>query len=82
VGGSIVNIENPENIEPDIIIAGRPCYTRPALAKALGKSEQTIAGWRTRGFGPPFIQIGRRVVYPQQEVLKWLDRRLVILNND
>jgi predicted DNA-binding transcriptional regulator AlpA len=72
-----MKIENPENIEPDIIIVGTPCYTRPALAKALGKSEQTVAGWRTRGFGPSFILLGRKVVYPQKEVLKWLDSQIV-----
>lgn len=77
-----MNIENPVKIDPDIIIAGKPCYTRPALAKALGKSEQTVAGWRTRGVGPSFINLGRKVIYPQKEVLKWLDKMMVILNNE
>jgi predicted DNA-binding transcriptional regulator AlpA len=73
--------ECTDNIPPDIIIAGMPCYTRPALATALGKSKQTLAGWRTRGFGPSFITLGRKIVYPQKEVLNWLNSRTVNPSN-
>ena len=73
-----MNTQNIEKVPPDIIVAGRPCFTRQALAKALGKSEQTIAGWSTRGFGPPYLLIGRRVLYPHQEVLTWLNSKLVV----
>ena len=69
--------DNLEEIAPDVVIADRPCFTRGALAKALGKSHQTIAGWKTRGFGPAYLLIGRQVVYPQDEVIRWLDSRLI-----
>jgi len=64
-------------VTPDVIVADRPCYTRKALAQAFEKSEQTVAGWATRGFGPPYSLIGRRVVYPQDLVLQWLESKLV-----
>lgn len=63
--------------DPDIIVAGKACYTRRRLAEALGKSEQTVAAWRSRGFGPPFFSIGRRVLYPESGVLEWIEGRLV-----
>ena len=65
------------NVVPDMIVAGEPCFTRRGLARAFAKSEQTLAGWRTRGFGPPYFSIGRRVLYPEQGVLKWLESTLV-----
>jgi len=65
------------NVAPDVIVAGKPCFTRQGLAKALCKSEQTIAGWSTRGFGPPYFLIGRRVLYPEQGVINWLESTLV-----
>ena len=65
------------NVAPDVIVAGKPCFTRRGLAKALCKSEQTVAAWRSRGFGPPYFSIGRRVLYPEQGVLEWLESTLV-----
>jgi helix-turn-helix protein len=64
-----------EEIVPDIIIAENRYYTRKKLAKLLKKSEQTIAGWRSRRFGPAFIIIGKKCLYPEDELLKWLHSR-------
>jgi hypothetical protein len=76
-GGFVMEIQKLESITPDSIVAGRPCYTRQTLARALGKSQQTIAGWKTKGFGPPYFLVGRRVLYPEDHLIEWLNTRLV-----
>ena len=58
--------------QPDLLIAGEPHYTRQALAVALGKSVQTLAGWSVRNFGPRRRRIGRTVAYSVSEVRRWL----------
>lgn len=65
------------NVKPDVIVIEIPCFSGRGLAQALAKSEQTLAGWRTRGFGPPYFSIGRRVLYPEKEVQNWLESTLV-----
>lgn len=34
------------------------------LAKRWHKHRQTLIRWRSAGTGPPFVRIGRRVLYP------------------
>jgi hypothetical protein len=43
-------------------------------AKALSLSPRTLRKWRARGIGPPFVKIGRRVVYSDESRLAWLKR--------
>lgn len=47
-------------------------YTRPELAKELGRSPQTLARWASEGAGPAYQIIMGRVWYPAEEVEKWL----------
>lgn len=55
--------------------------TRPELAKSLGKKTGTLAMWDRKGKGPGgrFYLNETSVVYPAEEVEKWLrQRRLVV----
>lgn len=47
-------------------------------ARKLGVSPRTLEKWRITGDGPPFIKVGRRVVYRQCDLDEWLQahRRL------
>jgi predicted DNA-binding transcriptional regulator AlpA len=47
-------------------------YTREELAHTLGKGAKTLERWRSQEKGPPFITLGRNVLYPRDEVRKWL----------
>jgi len=58
---------------PDLIINGEKYFTRPTLAKILGKSPATLAIWKTQGRGPRCINIGRKVIYSEKEVISWLE---------
>lgn len=45
------------------------------LAKKLNVAVQTLAVWRLRGFGPPHIKAGCRVLYSMSDVARWLESR-------
>lgn len=35
-------------------------------------SPRTLVSWRSRGMGPTYIKVGRRVVYLQSDIVAWL----------
>jgi hypothetical protein len=41
-------------------------------AEALSLSPRTLRKWRQRGIGPPWVKVGRRVVYSDESCLAWL----------
>ena len=73
----IMNTNSQIATRPDQIIGGIPCYTRQGLAKSLKLSANTIAGWKSRGLGPSYLNYGRSVYYPLDEVERWLKTRIV-----
>jgi predicted DNA-binding transcriptional regulator AlpA len=44
----------------------------PAAARLLGVPLATLARWRYRRTGPPFVHVGRRVRYAESDLIKWL----------
>ena len=50
---------------------GREFYTPAALAAELDMSVDALKVLRSRGGGPPFVRVGRRVVYPVVGVRIW-----------
>lgn len=42
-------------------------------AGQLGVSKPTLANWRWRKYGPPYLKVGRRVEYRQDDVDAWRD---------
>ena len=42
------------------------------IAALLQRSHRTLETWRRNGNGPPFIRIGRRVVYRRSDIEAWL----------
>lgn len=51
--------------------------TATELSERIAVSEQTLACWRMRGFGPPFLKIGRFVRYSLEDVEAWLESNRV-----
>ncbi|TMJ51928.1 MAG: helix-turn-helix domain-containing protein [Alphaproteobacteria bacterium] len=41
-------------------------------------SEGTLRNWRSRRIGPPFIKIGKAILYPLEELDRWARRNLVV----
>lgn len=44
------------------------------LARELDKSLITLARWRHRKIGPPFIKAGKQVLYSRDAARRWLER--------
>ena len=41
-------------------------------AKALSVTLRTLRKWRQRGKGPPWVKVGRRIVYSDESCMAWL----------
>lgn len=48
-------------------------YSAKEAAFALGMSVKTLANWRSNGFGPAYIKIGNRVLYPISDLEEWVN---------
>ncbi|WP_371833227.1 helix-turn-helix transcriptional regulator [Ferrovibrio sp.] len=44
------------------------------LAARLGVHDNTLRKWRIAGLGPPFIKLGKHVVYRRWTVEAWLSK--------
>ncbi len=50
--------------------------TPDQVAAALGLSHRTLAAWRSSKRNPfPYVKVGSRVRYRQQDVVAWLESR-------
>jgi hypothetical protein len=46
-------------------------FTQFELAKRWSMSARTLERWRWLGQGPRFLKVGKRVVYPEAEVIAY-----------
>ena len=49
-----------------------PLLTPQEAAELLRSKDRTLERWRHAGGGPPFVKIGRRVVYRLSDLEAWL----------
>lgn len=54
----------------------------PAAADYLGYSESTLEKKRLTGDGPPFIRLGRAIVYDTRDLDAWLMSRRATSTSD
>ena len=47
------------------------------LAALVGRSRRTVLDWNSRGEGPRYIRLGRRIAYRPSDIEKWLKSREV-----
>lgn len=53
-------------------------FSKPAeVADELHTNERTLANWRCKRKGPPFVKVGSSVLYPRDRLDAWLAERLV-----
>ncbi|WP_316977276.1 helix-turn-helix transcriptional regulator [Shumkonia mesophila] len=58
----------------DHSVSQKKRYLRtPEIAEYCGLSESFFNNARVRGGGPPFIHVGRAVLYDLADVDRWLD---------
>lgn len=46
--------------------------TTDEVADALRTTPATVAYWRGRGTGPQGVRVGKRVLYPESSVRRWV----------
>lgn len=66
--------QSPPAITPGLL-GEQGALSTPAAAEYLGLSPATLETMRSRGGGPPFVKLGRRVVYQREDLDAWLDER-------
>jgi predicted site-specific integrase-resolvase len=49
-------------------------WTPEEAARVLKVSVRTLAWWRQKGTGPPYLKAGRFIRYRPSEVREWLRR--------
>jgi len=70
-------LTDPSTPRADVPLAGeRVVFTTDQAAAYLGLSPTTLETLRTRGGGPPFVKLGRRVVYRSEDLATWLAHRV------
>ncbi|NCC41597.1 MAG: DNA-binding protein [Gammaproteobacteria bacterium] len=42
------------------------------VAERLGVAHRVVAVWRSRGYGPPWMKIGRAIRYDPESLEQWL----------
>jgi predicted site-specific integrase-resolvase len=51
-------------------------YLTPEEAgRFIGAAVQTMARWRCEGGGPPFIRVGRKIMYAAEDLTAWMNAR-------
>src|SRR5262245_25362941 len=58
------------DVAPDKLL-----LTAEQAAKFLNMAVQTLAIWRTRGDGPVYLRVGRRIMYRKSDLIAWLNKR-------
>ena len=55
----------------------RPLLTQKETASYTRLSENTLAKYRCEGGGPKFTKLGSRVLYPREEIERWIAENTV-----
>ena len=58
-------------------ILDEPLLPEDAAAQDLKVKKQTLAAWRNRKQGPPYLKVGRLVFYRPSHLKEWLEGRIV-----
>lgn len=56
-------------------VTNRVAMNAPEAAKMLGISPGTLSSWRGRKEGPDYYKIGRRVIYYEADIERYLESR-------
>ena len=56
--------------------AALPLLSTKAVARQFGLRHRTLEDWRLTGNGPPFLKLGRRVLYRTEDLLRFLEERV------
>jgi hypothetical protein len=58
-------------------ILDEPLLPEDEAAREIKVQKQTLAAWRNRNQGPPYVKVGRLVFYRPSHLKQWLESRVV-----
>lgn len=65
--------------EPIALLPGPPTLRRELgllseaeMAEIAGVEPRTVQDWRTQRIGPPYVKIGKTVLYPVEAFRRWV----------
>ena len=56
--------------------------TPEEVERVYGLNAATLANQRGKGIGPPYIKVVGKILYPQQELRKYLSEREILTNDE
>ncbi len=56
--------------------------TTPEAAAFYRAAVPTLEGWRVKGGGPPFIRLGRKIVYAKSDLVAFAQRNRRVSTSD
>ena len=54
-----------------------PLLTPEKVEEVLGKDRKTLERWRSDGYGPRWLKVGRSIRYRESDLQEWLESRVV-----
>ena len=71
-------VESVKKISPDL----DALLSEAEAGSLCNISRRTLANWRLRGDGPPFVKAGRAVRYRRRDLISWIESRTVHSTSD
>ena len=63
----------PDTLKPEHIRNSIGVVSDTELAAALSVSTTTLAIWRSKKIGPPYVKLGKNVFYTYNDLCTWVD---------
>jgi len=57
-------------------------FTQDELAAKLKVSRGILRQWRRKQRGPPFVRVGRNIMYRPSDVADWLRQNVVVMTTE
>ena len=54
---------------------GDELLTPEEAARLLRRAKRTLETWRYRGYGPPWVRVGRTPMYRRRDIEAWLEQQ-------
>ncbi len=65
-------------METDLKRNGSIYLSSKAAARRWGMAVQTLANWRSMRKGPPYIRIGRNIVYREADLIAYENEKRIV----
>ena len=77
--------QDSQKFDPHDLSHGKladPLLEADIVSKILGISKSTLSKWRITGQSPPYLKIGKKILFRQSDLDKWLDCRRRLSTSD